>query len=113
MARSSAQRRAIIGPQSNGKVQGWADEKQTSTVSASSLADKKTDYLRWRLLDERGRQTWHYLDIDEQVKDWPQSTADKYHLGLPTVGAVPEPYRNFVLKLNVRNYQIYQPLRHP
>ncbi|KAF2403058.1 oxidosqualene:lanosterol cyclase-like protein [Trichodelitschia bisporula] len=44
----------------------------------------KTDYSRWRLLDERGRQTWHYLRTDDEVKKWPQSVADKYFLGLPT-----------------------------
>lgn len=49
------------------------------------LLDQKTDYSRWRLLDEQGRHTWHYLTTDEQVKAWPQTTADKYHLGLPTV----------------------------
>jgi lanosterol synthase len=45
----------------------------------------KTDYTRWRLLDERGRQTWHYLNTDEEIKEWPQSVADKWFLGLPTV----------------------------
>ena len=47
--------------------------------------DGKTDHSRWRLLDEEGRQTWHYLKTDEEVKEWPQSVADKYFLGLPTV----------------------------
>jgi lanosterol synthase len=47
----------------------------------------RTDYSRWRLLDEKGRQTWHYLEDDEEVKNWPQSIADKYFLGLPTVGS--------------------------
>jgi lanosterol synthase len=46
---------------------------------------ERTDYSRWRLLDERGRQTWHYLEDDEDGEEWPQSTADKYFLGLPTV----------------------------
>jgi hypothetical protein len=46
---------------------------------------ERTDYSRWRLLDEKGRQTWHYLEDDEAVKNWPQTTADKYFLGLPTV----------------------------
>lgn len=46
---------------------------------------QKTDYTRWRLLDESGRQTWHYLTNDNEVKKWPQSVADKYHLGFPTV----------------------------
>lgn len=45
----------------------------------------RTDYSRWRLLDERGRQTWHYLETDKEVEGWPQSTADKYFLGLSTV----------------------------
>lgn len=45
----------------------------------------KTDYRRWRLKDDRGRQTWHYLTSDEEIKQWPQTIADKYHLGLDTV----------------------------
>ncbi|PGH16342.1 hypothetical protein AJ79_01884 [Helicocarpus griseus UAMH5409] len=47
-------------------------------------SDEKTDYSRWRLRDDRGRQTWHYLKTDEELKAWPQTTADKYFLGLPT-----------------------------
>ena len=49
------------------------------------LPAAKTDRSRWRLLDERGRQTWHYLETDEEVKGWPQSIADKYFLGTETV----------------------------
>ncbi|KAF1346147.1 squalene/oxidosqualene cyclase [Delphinella strobiligena] len=45
--------------------------------------DVKTDYSRWRLRDIRGAQTWHYLS-EEQAKEWPQTIADKYHVGLPT-----------------------------
>ena len=47
--------------------------------------EEKTDIYRWRLLDERGCQTWHYLESVEEVKAWPQSIADKYFLGLPLV----------------------------
>jgi hypothetical protein len=47
--------------------------------------DKKTDYTRWRLKDVAGRQTWHYLTTDEEVKEWPQTLADKWHLGMPLV----------------------------
>ncbi|KAL8847557.1 MAG: hypothetical protein Q9221_007416 [Calogaya cf. arnoldii] len=46
--------------------------------------DPHTDPSRWRLLDERGRQTWHYLQSDEKLKEWPQSVADRYFLNLPT-----------------------------
>lgn len=45
---------------------------------------QKTDYTRWRMLDEDGKHTWHYLD-DEAVAKWPQTPADKYYLGLPLV----------------------------
>jgi len=53
---------------------------------AKRLADEKTDATRWRLRDVDGEQTWHYL-TEEQAKEWPQTTADKYFLGLPTVCA--------------------------
>ena len=55
------------------------------TLNNANPVPEKTDYSRWRLLDERGRHTWHYLENDEELKTWPQSTADKYHLGLPSV----------------------------
>ncbi|GAW18291.1 hypothetical protein ANO14919_077660 [Xylariales sp. No.14919] len=58
---------------SNGHVD--ANTKQ------SRIADK-TDRSRWRLLDESGRLTWHYLETDEAVNEWPQSTADRWYLGL-------------------------------
>jgi hypothetical protein len=45
----------------------------------------RTDRTRWRLLDEDGRHTWHYVETDEQAKEWPQSTADKHFLNLPMV----------------------------
>ncbi|CAD0112068.1 unnamed protein product [Aureobasidium uvarum] len=51
---------------------------------ANQVGDQKTDATRWRLRDIGGEQTWHYLD-EEQAKEWPQTTADKYFLGLPTV----------------------------
>ena len=51
----------------------------------SVKSDERTDLHRWRLLDERGRQTWHYLESDEDAAEWPQSTADRYFLGLPLV----------------------------
>lgn len=46
---------------------------------------KRTDITRWRFRDNDSRHTWHYLDNDAAAKDWPQSYADKYYLGLPLV----------------------------
>lgn len=54
-------------------------------VTKNAEGHEKTDYTRWRLKDDRGCQTWHYLQTDEEMKAWPQSTADKYFLGLDTV----------------------------
>ena len=62
-------------------------EKQlngAATVDANPI-DPKTDINRWRLRDERGRQTWHYLKSDKEVQEWPQSIVDRHHLGLPVV----------------------------
>lgn len=45
-----------------------------------------SDYTRWRLVvNDGGRHTWHYLESDEEIEAWPQTTVDKYWLGLETV----------------------------
>ena len=48
-------------------------------------AELKTDHSRWRMKNVDGRQTWHYLESDEQLKAWPMTSADKYYLGQDTV----------------------------
>lgn len=57
---------------------------KTTTTKRPRLEDK-TDLTRWRMLDEKGRHTWHYLEDDEAIERWPQSYADKWYLGLDTV----------------------------
>lgn len=52
----------------------------------------KTDYARWRLKDDDSRHTWHYLVDDDEVKKWPQSTAEKYYMNLPLVRPDPSLY---------------------
>lgn len=45
-----------------------------------------TDYSRWRLTaDDNGRHIWDYLESDEACQARPQTTLDKFMLGLPTV----------------------------
>jgi hypothetical protein len=80
-------------------VDGHANEHSTTTEKRSLIIDNeedvqsskrtklssRTDYSRWRMLDERGRQTWHYLEDDQAAEKWPQTTADRWFLGLPTV----------------------------
>lgn len=65
-------------------IRPWRTEAQ-GHLTVDENGDPKTDYSRWRLKDDHGRQTWHYLEIDEENDAWPQTVADKYHLGLPTV----------------------------
>ncbi|EPS39819.1 hypothetical protein H072_6275 [Dactylellina haptotyla CBS 200.50] len=60
--------------------------KPVSYAKVLPTSDYKTpftDYTRWRLKDDHGRQTWHYIS-EEEAKKWKQSTADKYFLGLDT-----------------------------
>ena len=43
-----------------------------------------TDKLRWRCKNVDGVQTWVYLEDDDEARNWPQTYADKWFLGLPT-----------------------------
>ncbi|KAI1263532.1 terpenoid cyclases/protein prenyltransferase alpha-alpha toroid [Xylariaceae sp. FL1019] len=52
------------------------------TVDVDAKRARRTEPSRWRMLDENGRLTWHYLESDGEVKGWPQSAADKWYLGL-------------------------------
>lgn len=61
-----------------------ADDLNSSETKRPRLEDK-TDRSRWRMLDENGRHTWHYLEDDEALKKWPLSVADMYFLGFDTV----------------------------
>jgi lanosterol synthase len=60
----------------------------TGHVAKDANGDDKTDYSRWRLVDNDGCLRWRYLDSDEEVAKWPQTIYDKHHLGLPTVSKV-------------------------
>jgi hypothetical protein len=62
----------------------WGTSAQ-GHLTPDENGDLKTDYSRWRLVNEEGRQTWRYLESDEENSAWLQTVADKYHLGLPTV----------------------------
>lgn len=75
---------ATNGAAKRGTTQQPLNGAQGSTKNSNGRA--KTDYAKWRLKDDRGCQTWHYLEGEEENRAWPQSTADKYFLGLDTVG---------------------------
>lgn len=71
-------RRRGENKQANGHANG-------SVAAADNVVDQKTDHTRWRLRNDDGRQTWHYLESDEELKAWPMTAADKYFLGMDTV----------------------------
>ncbi|KAF2468015.1 lanosterol synthase [Lindgomyces ingoldianus] len=70
--------------EANGTRQRVKSANGGVTKSKSTIDNERTDPLRWRMLDDRGCQTWHYLETEEEVRKWPQSTADRYFLGLDT-----------------------------
>ncbi|CAG8730053.1 31988_t:CDS:10, partial [Racocetra persica] len=41
-----------------------------------------TDKSRWRLEVDHGKQTWHYLESNDEIKNWSQTACDRYWLGL-------------------------------
>lgn len=73
----------------NAEGNGFANGNGGATKSRGQEWEAGTDYTRWRMKDDRGTQTWHYLESDEEVEKWPQSTADKWYLGMDTVSAPP------------------------
>jgi hypothetical protein len=79
----------VANGRANGYANGSANGHANGHIKGHSPSpnNQKTDRSRWRLLDESGRHTWHYLKTDKELEEWPQTTADKYHLGLQTVGA--------------------------
>jgi len=72
----------------NGKTKKRAGDTNGSTDKHGAKRQRietRTDFTRWRMRDDESRQTWHYLEDDDAAKEWPQSVADKYYLGLPLV----------------------------
>jgi lanosterol synthase len=56
----------------------------------------KTDPARWRMKNEDGRHTWHYLADDKAAREWPQNYADKWYLGLPLASSMVLPPQSLV-----------------
>ena len=88
-------------------------KQQDWTTNRTAVTDPTTDLQRWRLRNERGRQTWHYLTTDKELEAWPQTVADKHFLGLPLVRSIAW----FFLHTNAdialfRTYQISRWPRH-
>jgi lanosterol synthase len=80
MSRANGNTNGATKRSANGKVVNGQIPLQSAKAG-----NEKTDYTRWRLKNDRGCQTWHYLESDEEIKAWPQSTADKWYLGMDTV----------------------------
>lgn len=66
-------------------IKRFSDSASEHDFPKPPQLEDKTDYTRWRCRDDDGCLTWHYLADDEAAKEWPQSYADKYYLGLPLV----------------------------
>ena len=66
------------------RKRGSDDNDQRPAAPKIPKLGAKTDISRWRLKDDESRHTWHYLS-EEEAKEWKQSYADKYFLGLDLV----------------------------
>ncbi|CZR56626.1 related to lanosterol synthase [Phialocephala subalpina] len=78
----SSEKTSSVTARPNGKRPIDASVSEAPQTKKPKLSER-TDHSKWRMLDEKGRQTWHYLEDDDEAKEWPQSKADKYFLGLP------------------------------
>ncbi|TFK74923.1 terpene synthase [Pluteus cervinus] len=76
-----------------------------------SPSEPFTDYTRWRLrVDDGGRHSWHYLNTDAECEQWPQTTVDKFWLGLDTeLPELPKPNTPFEAARN--GYEFYKQLQ--
>jgi hypothetical protein len=81
-------------------------------LKRAKLRDR-TDYAKWRLLSDHGRQTWHYLEDDKDAKAWPQTIADKWHLGLPTVCSQDSLVERYTTNCCTRTFRTNQLQKHP
>ncbi|KAG9252251.1 terpenoid cyclases/protein prenyltransferase alpha-alpha toroid [Emericellopsis atlantica] len=70
--------------QGNGKPGAHSDgSAATDSFPPLPTVGTRTDYTRWRIKDNDSCHSWHYLEDDKEVEAWPQSSAEKYFLGLP------------------------------
>lgn len=63
------------------KVQAGLGEKPFE----GALPPQMTDLSRWRLRDDDGCHTWHFLADESAALHWPQSDAERSYLGMPLV----------------------------
>lgn len=62
-----------------------APEDYSSATLNLDTSPQFTEFTHWRLKVDEGAQIWHHLETEEELKAWPQSICEKYHLGLPIV----------------------------
>jgi lanosterol synthase len=75
---TTTQSETVYGAKTNGTI-------KMNGAAKGGVKENKTDHTRWRLQNDRGCHIWHYLGSEEEAKKWPQSTAEKWYLGMDTV----------------------------
>lgn len=96
--RSSKKSGVVATGYTNGRANGYSKLSEKRSIESIDTEDdvpetpkrvklqNRTDYSRWRMLSDHGRQTWEYLEDSKAAEAWPQTIADKWHLGMATVG---------------------------
>ncbi|KAJ3231504.1 Lanosterol synthase (Oxidosqualene--lanosterol cyclase), partial [Chytriomyces hyalinus] len=78
-----------------------------------SFTSAKTDPTKWRLAVSEGRQTWHYLENEHDLKDWPQTDFDRYWQGLPLINEQEFEETKCPLDAARNGFRFYQKLQTP
>ncbi|KAI8827407.1 terpenoid cyclases/protein prenyltransferase alpha-alpha toroid [Chytriomyces cf. hyalinus JEL632] len=73
----------------------------------------KTDPTKWRLAVSEGRQTWHYLEGEHELINWPQTDFDRYWQGLPLINEQEFKATKCPLDAARNGFRFYQKLQTP
>lgn len=76
----------MAGGKSRRSIRAANSKTGPGTEATEKLrTEYKTDPTRWRLKDNDGRHTWHYITDDGEMREWPQSMAEKWYMKLSLV----------------------------
>ncbi|KAF2274408.1 lanosterol synthase [Westerdykella ornata] len=87
------------------------DRKGERSWRDAGRQDEKTDRTRWRMKNDGGVHTWHYLSEEEAAR-WPMSRADKWYLGMDT-GAPTLPPPKTPLQAATNGFSFFSALQLP
>jgi hypothetical protein len=68
------------------QVKAYSSAKDSNLQRSDEDNVDRTDLSRWRLVNDKGRHSWHYLAPYQDPEKWPMTIPEKWYLGLEMVG---------------------------